>query len=120
MVERSGGKAPVIAVGPKDPSGAELDAAFTAEREDEWAEFLRECAKFDAEIVPEIRTRKFTLAELDEEEHNLDRLRRWPREPRVKDLVCAPSAPEATRGLKDCGETLEDLAERVYHARGRR
>lgn len=119
VVDRAGGKVTVIDVGPKDPSVAELEASFTAEREDEWSEFVRECAKFDAEIASEIRKRKFTLAELDEEEHNLDRLRRWYRELRVKDLFVAPSASEANRRLKECAEVLEDFAERVYEARGR-
>jgi sugar phosphate isomerase/epimerase len=119
IAERAGGRATVIAVGPADPSIASLEEAFTAEREDEWAEFLSECDKFDTEIAKEIRTHKFTLAELDEEEHNLERLRRWYRDLRVKDLFGAPSAPEAGRRLKECSECLEDFAERVYEARGR-
>ena len=119
VVERAGGKATVVGVDQQDPSVAGLEEAFTAEREAGWGEFVGECDKFDAEIASEIVKRKFTLAELDEEEHNLDRLRRWYRELRVKDLFGAPSGPEASRRLKDCSEVLEDFAERVYEARGR-
>lgn len=119
IVKRAGGKATVVGVGDSDPSIAGLEQAFTAEREAGWGEFVRECDKFDAEIASEIAKRKFTLAELDEEEHNLDRLRRWYRDLRVKDLFGAPSAPAATGRLKECSELLEDFADRVYEARGR-
>ena len=60
---------------------------------------------------------KFTLAELDEEEQNHERLRRWFRELRAKDVFGAPSAHLAERRLKECAEALEDYAERVYEAR---
>ena len=65
---------------------ARLEALFTAEREEEWNEFLAECTKFDREIAKEIRIKKFTAAELDEEEQNLERLARWFRELRTRDL----------------------------------
>jgi hypothetical protein len=91
---------------------------FTEAREAEWAEFLSECGKFEAEIEKEIRTAKFTAAELDEEEQNVDRLRRWFRELRARDLFVAPSQEQAERRLKACIEVLEDFAERVYQQGG--
>ena len=57
------------------------------------------------------------LAELDEEEQSLDRLRRWYRAIRSRDLFGAPSAPLAERRLKECAEALEGFAEQVYQAR---
>ena len=87
---------------------------FTAAREEEWYEFLRECGKYRAELDHEIATAKFTTAELDEEEQNLDRLRRWSRDLRARDVFGAPSAAQAEIELKECVERLEDFAERVY------
>jgi len=52
-------------------------------------------------------------------EQSLDRLRRWYRTIRARDLFGAPSAPVAERRLKECAEALEDFAERVYQARER-
>ncbi len=40
----------------------------------------------------EIATEKFTLAELDEEEQSLERLRRWHREVTLRDVFGVPSA----------------------------
>jgi hypothetical protein len=41
-----------------------------------------------------------TLAELDEEEQSLERLRRWSRAIRARDLFGAPGAANAERRLK--------------------
>ena len=119
LIERGDGDAFVFEVAPTKATTARLEAAFTAERDAEWAEFLSECDKFHAEIGGEIAMEKFTLAELDEEEQNLDRLKRWYRELRVRDLFGAPTAPVAERRLKACEGALEDFAERVFTARQR-
>lgn len=119
IVERAGGKATVVGVGEGDPSITGLVEVFIAEREVGWGEFVRECAKFDSEIGSEIAEWRFMLAELDQEEQNLDRLRRWYRDLRVKDLFGATSAPEAARRLRECSEVLDDFADRVYEAWGR-
>jgi hypothetical protein len=92
---------------------------FTAEREAEWVEFVSECAKCETELRGEFDKQKFTLAELDEEEQNLDRLRRWYRDLRAKDVYGGPTAPAAEQTLKQCAELLEEFAERVFEARGR-
>ena len=55
--------------------------------------------------------------ELDEEEESLDRLRRWYRSIRARDLFGAPRAAAAEKRLKDCAEALEHYAELVYEAR---
>jgi len=103
------------AVPARDNFLAAVDRAV--ELEAEWAEFLSECTKFDDEIDKEIAIEKFTVAELDEEEQNLDRLRRWHRDLRGRDVFIAPSHEQADRRLKECGERLEEFAERVYQHR---
>ena len=117
FIERGDGNAYVFDVAPTEATSARLEAAFTAEREAEWAELLTECVNFDAEIAGQIATEQFTLAELNEGERNLDRLKRWSRELRHRDLFGAPTAPVVERRLKGCEEALEDFAERVSRAR---
>lgn len=115
LVHAAGGEVFVFRAAPTDGDAeARLEQSFTAEREAEWEEFLAECGKFDREIDKEIRIGKFTAAELDEEEQNLERLRRWSRDLRRRDVFVAPSWEEAERRLKGCEERLEDFAERVY------
>ena len=119
LIERAGGEALIFDAAPRgEAMAARLEALFTDEREQEWTEFLAECSKFDEEIDKEIRIKKFTAAELGEEEQNLERLRRWFRELRTRDLFGAPSRGEAEQRLKDCVERLEDFAEKVYDHEG--
>ncbi len=118
-IKAAGGQPVVLAVANEEASAAQLEALFTAQREAEWGEFLSDCGKYETELAGEIAKGKLTLAELDEEEQSLDRLRRWYRTIRARDLFGAPSAPVAERRLKECTEALEDFAERVYQARER-
>jgi hypothetical protein len=119
LVERAEGEAFVFDARPRGETvAAAIEASFLEGREDEWREFIRECDKFDDEIAKEIRTRKFTAAELDEEEQNLERLQRWFRELRSRDVLGAPSAPEADLRLKESSERLEAFAQQVFDAGG--
>ena len=116
LVERGDGEALVLeATGRDEANAARLEAQFTAAREAEWAEFLADCAKYQAELDKETRTAKFTLAELEEEEQSLERLRRWHHDLRARDLFGAPSAAAAEQRLKHCAERLADYTERVFH-----
>jgi hypothetical protein len=104
----------LTAVGDDADSVERLDALYADARAQEWAEFSADCDKFLAEIDKEERIGKFTLAELEEEEQSLDRLRRWYRDLRVRDLLGTPTAADADQYLKRCSERLEQYAERVY------
>jgi hypothetical protein len=119
QIKAAGGHPVVLAVADEQTSAAQLEALFTTQREAEWAEFLSDCGKYETELAGEVAKGKLTLAELDEEEQSLDRLRRWYRTIRARDLFGAPSAGAAERRLKECTEALEDFAERVYQARER-
>ncbi len=115
LIERADGEVLVFDAVPRgDDMATRLEALFTEQREQEWAEFLAECTKFDEEIAKEIRIQKFTAAELDEEEQNLDRLRRWFRDLQTRDVFGAPSQRNAEHRLKECTERLEEFAEQVF------
>jgi hypothetical protein len=117
LAERGGGQVLLLdATGHHEIHSTRLEQQFTAAREAEWTEFLAECAKFEAELRRETSQAKFTLAELDEEEQSLERLRRWYRELKFRDLFGAPSSAKAERRLKQVADGLETYAERVYDA----
>ena len=115
LAQRGDGEAIVLeAAGRADTDAARLEGLFTEAREAEWAEFLADCAKYEAELDSEIAKAKFTLAELEEEDQSLERLRRWHRDLRGRDLFGAPSAAEAEQRLKHCTERLEDYTDRIF------
>ena len=118
-IKAAGGRPVVLAVADEEDGAAQLETLFTAQREAEWGEFLSDCGKYQAELASEVDKGKLTLAELDEEEQSLDRLRRWYRTIKARDLFGAASGPVAERRLKECAEALEGFAERVYQARER-
>src|SRR5260370_2487830 len=108
-ITAAGGQPLVLAVADEQASAASLESLFTAQREAEWAEFVADCGKYEAELAGEVAKGKLTLAELDEEEQSLERLRRWYRAIRARDLFGAPSAPLAERRLKEAAEALDRL-----------
>ncbi|OBJ45382.1 chromate resistance protein ChrB [Mycolicibacterium mucogenicum] len=117
LAQRGEGEVVVLdAAGRQETDAARLEALFTAERVEEWSEFLSDCAGFDAEIDKEIAKGKFTMAELEEEEHSLERLRRWHRDITARDVFGAPTAAEASQRLKHCAERLADYTEQVFAA----
>jgi flagellar biosynthesis regulator FlaF len=115
LAERAQGEAVVLrAAGRSQTDAARFQAMFTAAREEDWAEFLADCGKYEAELDKEIRTAKFTLAELEEEEQSLERLRRWHRDLKARDVFGAPGAGEAEQRLAACTQRFEDYSDRVF------
>ena len=97
-----------------DDDAPKLRALFDAARQDDWTEFVADCGKFKDEIAREIAKGKFTLAELEEEEQSLDRLRRWFRTIRARDVFGTPSAAGAEEELAGCSAALDDFSGHVY------
>ncbi|GAB6900031.1 hypothetical protein JCM9957A_31210 [Kineosporia succinea] len=117
LAEAAGGQAVTLQASGRTAGDTEhLEKLFTEARSAEWFEFLADCHKFEAEIAKEIRIAKFTLAELEEEEQSLERLRRWHRDITARDVFGAPEAPEAAERLKQCATDCERYAERVFKA----
>ena len=117
LCRRGGGTFAVIDASPRDQvSAAVIRDAFTAVRMDEWAELTADCGKFEAKISKEIQNRKFTFAELEEDEQSLERLRRWYRDLKKRDILQLPEAKAADERLHACASALDGYAEQVYQA----
>ena len=117
LAERGEGEVMVLdAMGRAERDAGRLAALFNEARGAEWEEFIGDCAKFEAEIDKELAAGKLTLAELEEEEQSLDRLRRWHRELKARDVFGTPLAAEAEQRLMSCVERLEDYTNRVFAA----
>lgn len=117
LAERAVGE--VIALtarGRTDVDALGLERLYNEARSADWAEFLADCAKFEAELSKEIRIQKFTLAELEEEEQSLERLRRWHRDLALRDVFGTPERGLASDRLKACTVACEGYAELVFGA----
>lgn len=109
-----GGELIVLSTLSGDADAAKLRTLFDAARENEWSEFIADCGKFKDEIAREIAKRKFTLAELEEEEQSLERLRRWFRANRSRDVFGGPQAERAETDLAACATDLGEFSGHVY------
>jgi hypothetical protein len=117
LVEAASGTLLVLAAsGYAEGDAARLRRLYAEARELEWAEFHADCGKYLAELDREERVGKYTLAELEEEEQSLDRLRRWYRELRSRDLLGIPAAVDSATDLKLCEERFDVYADHVYAA----
>jgi hypothetical protein len=117
LAERGDGDVVLLdATGRNDRDADHLVSLFNDARRDEWNEFVADCAKFEAEIDKELAANKLTLAELEEEEQSLERLRRWYRELKTRDVFGSQHATGAEQRLTNCVERLEDYTEQVFAA----
>jgi hypothetical protein len=118
LVAQAGGESFVFRGDPREDTRASLETQFTAARTEEWNEFLNDCGKFERELANEIAKGKFTYAELEEEEQTLERLRRWHRRIRARDVFGSPPAADADVRLKEVAEALERYADLVFDRGG--
>ncbi len=116
LVAKGEGSWTLVDAAPRDQGVDTFRKAFEAARLEEWAEFTADCGKFEQEIAKEISREKFTFAELEEEEQSLERLRRWFRELKSRDVLRLPQAGDASAHLARCAEALEAYASLVYDA----
>lgn len=117
LASEGGGSVAVFDIQPHDDAARALVVdAFRQARVEEWREFIADCGKFTDEIADEISKEKFTFAELEEEEQSLDRLRRWFRDLKRRDILALPDAETAAGDLRACEQALDGYAEQVYAA----
>jgi hypothetical protein len=117
LVARGDGELTVLEAAGRDQASRErLERLYVEARAAEWIEFRAECARYLAEIDKEIGKGKLTVAELEEEEQSMERLRRWHRELRARDVLATPAAHAADQDLKACAAKLEDYTTRVFQA----
>jgi hypothetical protein len=93
---------------------ARLVDAWNEARDAEYRELAGECAKFLGEIDHEFEIEKFTLAELDEEEAELDKLQRWHERIRARDVHGASGAEAAGRALREAEAALARYSDAVF------
>jgi vacuolar-type H+-ATPase subunit I/STV1 len=93
---------------------ARLKAAWNEARDTEYTELAAECEKLVAEIDKEFSKEKFTLAELDEEEAELEKLRAWDERIRTRDVHGSDGAEEAEHALERAAQAVSRFTEAVF------
>ncbi len=103
---------------PSEAIQADLMKRFQEERAKEYQEFGERCQEFLAEVGKETHARKFTFAELEENEQDLLKLTRWLRKIQQRDFFPGSSGQEAVAHLAGCRQALEAFTTTVYEHEG--
>jgi hypothetical protein len=118
-VRGQGGSAFVLAVPAPDAGvDAEIAARFGADRAREYAEFAARADGLLAEIGKETRAAKFTFAELEEIEQDLDKLTGWLDKIGARDFFPGQDRERAEETLQRCRHAVAGFAGAVYAAEG--
>lgn len=62
---------------------------FNAARDDEYLELIEKCDLFLQELIDEINTEKFSFAEIEESEEELQKLNQWMKKITNRDVFTA-------------------------------
>jgi len=98
--------------------GAQLVEAFNQARDAEYEEIVDRCEDFLQQVRKEYDAEHFTYAELEENDEDLAKLRRWLNKVHARDVLSAKGFEATTAALERCEESLEEYAARVYAEEG--
>lgn len=104
------------ALSPEEEAG--LIDSFRVTVDQEYAEFIDRCQDFFKEIEKETIQKKFTFAELDENEEEFHKLTSWLRKIRTRDNFGGTRAQEANTAMEQSAETLKAFSRSVYENEG--
>lgn len=91
---------------------------FKTDRDQEYDEFLEQCEAFIAELEKESQHQKFTFAELEENEQNIQRLRKWIARIQKRDFFKTEKSQEAVTAFQNCRQWLQHYTQQVYKQEG--
>lgn len=104
------------AVSPEDEDS--IIKNFRVSVDQEYTEFVERCQDFLAEIERETGQKKFTFAELDENEEESQKLISWLRKIRARDNFGGAQAQEANIAIEKCAQALKAFTRCVYENEG--
>jgi hypothetical protein len=107
----------VVPVCPPDVHQA-IAGRFRADRGREYDEFAERCAAHLDEISKEAGAGKYTFAEMEESEQDLEKLARWLAKITARDFFPDERAHQSAELLARCRDALEGFSQAVYAAEG--
>lgn len=83
-------------------------------RDEEYTEIIDKCDDFFKEIENEINDQHFTYAELEENEEDLEKLKKWYEKVLARDYFKACLGQRAGELIQQCQDKLEEFSDRVF------
>lgn len=91
---------------------------FNTIRDEEYKEYINECEKYFKELEKEISIEKFTFAELEEEEEELQKLISWYSKIEARDIFHSSEGNTAKIKQEQIKKAFEEYSELVYKHNG--
>jgi len=91
-----------------------VKSCFNNLRDEEYKEFTSECEKYLKELEKEISIQKFTFAELEEEEEELEKLTSWHGKIKARDIFNSSQRNYAEEKLDEIKKAFENYSYMVY------
>jgi hypothetical protein len=114
-----GGTAFVLDVSGSPPELNEtIVQRFRADRAREYDEFAERCAALLDEIGKETRAEKYTFAEMEESEQDLEKLARWLAKIQARDFFPDERRQQAAAMMARCRSALNGFSQAVYIVEG--
>jgi hypothetical protein len=114
---RQGGIGFVLSVPASAPDvNAAIVSRFRADRGREYDEFAERCTALLDEMGKEGKAGKYTFAEMEESEQDLDKLARWLAKIQARDFFPDERGREAAAMLAGCQTAVEAFSQSVYAA----
>ena len=115
QINNSGGQSiSCITLIDEESKNKKLIEQFNKERELDYKELLEKCDDFEAEIEMETKRENFTFAEVEENEHELDKLNSWLKKIEKKDYFGCPMKAEVLKRIDKCSSLLTDFSNKVF------
>jgi DNA-binding transcriptional regulator PaaX len=113
-VSQNSGEAFVMKSSVDEDSNKIIMERFKEARNEEYREVIEQCDDFFKEIDKEIARENFTFAEIEENEEELNKLRKWHEKIVTRDFFEATLKEKSKETILKCAEVLEKFCEKVY------
>jgi hypothetical protein len=115
IIQKQGAGCQIFKVSPLDEIiEKDILNLFSKDREEEYTEFLERSQEFLAEIEKESAKQKFTYAELEENEQDLQHLSNWLVKIQKRDFIGGEIALTAANVFTKCQDAFESFSNIVY------
>lgn len=118
-VQSQGANGQIFTISPLNPA-IEKDILdnFRADRDEEYAEFIERSQEVLAEIKKETSKQKFTFAELEEIEQDIQRMEAWLGKIRKRDFAMVGLTHQALEILNSAKLAFDQFSSQVYARQG--
>jgi hypothetical protein len=119
QIRQAGGEASVLNF-TLDAEKEEEDykALFNAARDEEYLEIGEQCERVTYELDRETEKGKFTFAEIEENELDIEKIKKWMQRVVARDYFNAPEKDKAEEMIRSAENRFAEYVQEVYRRNG--